>query len=817
LLRRALWSGLAAVIMAVAGIGVLWVGFPFDRSPLYQIPAGVTWSDRDGVPLRVRLADGGFDSVPGYGYRHDDWIAKAVVAAEDRRFWSHPGVDPLAVVRSCKQTASAMRRISGASTLSMQLIRMSSPHPRTLSNKTIEAFRALQMERQIGKEEILSLYLNRAPFGANVIGIEAAARRYFAKGAHDLTLAEASLLAGIPQSPTRFHPVRHADAAMRRQAYVLARMVATKMITREQMDHSLALPLRIQPNHYPFHAPHFCDMLARQSVAGATGVPTTLDLDLQLTAEESLAKLVPGLAVDGIRGAAVVVLDVRTGGIRALIGSPDFRAHVRGAQVNAALARRSAGSTLKPFVYAMAFERGTHTPLSALYDVPERFSDYDPVNFDKGYRGVVTLRDALVQSLNLPAIEVEREVGQPAFHARLRELGLRTLTRPAEDYGLGLVLGNAEVTLLDLTNAYACLARGGIYQPWRTTPAQGGQAALTGGTPNTASLAGGQASRLSWPTGFQPVVSLADRRDALSALTGGTPVLQSTSAKLTLLGGTPVLLSKGTRVFSEETCWLISDMLGGDERAMRSTGTVADIRLARFAWKTGTSSGFRDAWTVAYNPEYAIGVWLGNPDGRASPALVGMKVAAPLVWEIIRRLYPDGNGPWFAKPGAVETREVCAASGQTPCPNCPKTVHDHAIGNVSRYQTCEVHRFSREAVWPPRVAGFLRSRGDAGSMAANTGLTITSPADGSTYLYVRDANPRGGQRIPLTATAGDSSATLHWFVNDAYIGGSRSGGTVFWDLRTGTHRVVCSDSSGASRSIRIVVKEPRGALLGRRE
>lgn len=761
ILRRALWSGLAAVVTAVAGFGVLWVLFPFDRSPLYQIPAGVTWSDRDGVPLRVRLADGGFDSVPGYVYRNDDWIAKAVVAAEDRRFWSHPGVDPLAVVRSCKQTASAMRRISGASTLSMQLIRMSSPHARTLSNKTIEAFRALQMERQIGKEEILSLYLNRAPFGANVIGVEAAARRYFAKGAHDLTLAEASLLAGIPQSPTRFHPVRHADAAMRRQAYVLARMVATKMITREQMDHSLALPLRFQPNHYPFQAPHFCDMLARQSVAGATGVPTTLDLDLQLTAEESLAKLVPGLAADGIRGAAVVVLDVRTGGIRALIGSPDFRAHVRDAQVNAALARRSAGSTLKPFVYAMAFERGTHTPLSALYDVPERFSDYDPVNFDKGYRGVVTLRDALVQSLNLPAIEVEREVGQPAFHARLRELGLHTLTRPAEDYGLGLVLGNAEVTLLDLTNAYACLARGGIYQPWRTTPARGGQAALT--------------------------------------------------------SGTPVLLSKGTRVFSEETCWLISDMLGGDERAMRSTGTVADIRLARFAWKTGTSSGFRDAWTVAYNPEYAIGVWLGNSDGRASPALVGMKVAAPLVWEIIRRLYPDGNGPWFAKPGAVETREVCAASGQTPCPNCPKTVHDHAIGNVSRYQTCEVHRFSREAVWPPRVAGFLRSRGDAGSMAANTGLTITSPADGSTYLYVRDANPRGGQRIPLTATAGDSSTTLHWFVNDAYIGGSRSGGTVFWDLRTGTHRVVCSDSSGASRSIRIVVREPRGALAVRRE
>ena len=373
-LRRALWSGLAAVTAAALAFGVLWVCFPFDRTPLDRIPAGMTWTDRDGLPLRIRLADGGFDSIPCYGYRRDDWIARAVVAAEDRRFWDHHGVDPLAVVRSCKQNASALERVSGASTISMQLIRMSEPHPRTFSNKCIEAFRALQMERQIPKDEILSLYLNRAPFGANVIGIEAAARRYFAKGAHDLTLAEASLLAGIPQSPTRFHPLRHPEAAKQRQTYVLERMVAARMISREQMVNALALPLRCLPNRYPFQAPHFCDMLARQP-AGAAGGATTLDLDLQSAVEEALAKQMPGLDAAGIHGAAVGVLDVTTSGIRALVGSPDFHAPGRGAQVNAALARRSAGSTLKPFVYAMAFDRGTHTPLRVLYDVPEHFSD----------------------------------------------------------------------------------------------------------------------------------------------------------------------------------------------------------------------------------------------------------------------------------------------------------------------------------------------------------------------------------------------------------------------------------------------------------
>lgn len=743
LLRRALRAGLTTAAAAVVVFAVLWVAFPFDPAPLRRVPAGVTWHDSHGVPLRVRLADGGFDSVPGYGWHQDDWIAKAVVAAEDRRFWSHPGVDPLAAARATWQTAAARRRVSGASTLSMQLVRMSAPRPRTVSNKMIEAFRALQMERQLGKREILSLYLDHAPFGANVVGVEAAARRYFAKCARDLTLAEAALLGGIPQSPTRFNPARHPEAAKRRQAYVLERMAAHGMITAEQQANALAQPLRLQLNRHPFHAPHFCDMLARQPTGGATTVATTLDLHLQRTVEEAVASRVASLAADGIRGAAVVVLEVKSGAIRALVGSPDFHARVRGAQVNAALAPRSAGSTLKPFVYAMALERGTHTPLRVLHDVPERFSDYEPLNFDKGHRGLVTLRDALVHSLNLPAVQVQREVGQPRFYALLRELGLHTLSRPAEDYGLGLVLGNAEVRLLDLTNAYACLARGGVHIPWRTTPAP---------------------------------------PDA------------------------------GTRVFSAETCWLVADMLGGDERAMDSTGTVADIRIAPFAWKTGTSSGFRDAWTIAFNPEFAIGVWLGNPDGRPSPALLGSKAAAPLVWEISRRLYPDGTGPWFPKPAAVETREVCTVSGQTPCPDCPRTVQDHAVKGVTRFQTCEAHRFGPDPVWPPRVAEFLRTRGHAEAMAADGGgLAITSPADGSAYLVVRDANPAGRQRIPLTATAGDPAAALHWFVNDQYIGESRSGGTLFWDLRPGSHRVVCSDARGASRTVRISVRRHAAA------
>jgi penicillin-binding protein 1C len=292
------------------------------------------------------------------------------------------------------------------------------------------------------------------------------------------------------------------------------------------------------------------------------------------------------------------------------------------------------------------------------------------------------------------------------------------------------------VTLLDLTNAYACLARGGMYLPCRTIPSPA---------------------------------------------------------------------SAGTRLFSAEASWLISDIMGGDERALDSSGTVADIRIPRLAWKTGTSSGFRDAWTVAYNPDYVIGVWLGNPDGRPSRFLVGRKVATPVVWDICRRLYPAGNGPWFAKPDSIQDREVCALSGQTPSPNCPEKIHDHAIKDVSRHETCEVHLLGTEAVWPVQVDAFLKSR-DAGNDTRNNELVITSPANGSSYLFMPDMAQPQQQRIPLIAKFSNSSAILHWFVNDGFIGTSNSGESIFWPLNKGKHRIVCSDAKGRNCGVVISVK-----------
>jgi penicillin-binding protein 1C len=723
----------AGTVLAAAFFAAVHWG-PFPEEELARLPASVVLADRNGEPLRVRLGVGGFDCRPGYEPAPEHWIAKAMVAAEDRRFWSHPGVDILAIARAVGQNLVFGRRISGASTLSTQVIRMMEPRNRTLFAKVIEAFRALQLEQRHGKQEIMACYLDRAPFGGNIVGIEAAARRYFGKGAAQLSLAEAAMLAGVPQSPSRGRPDRHPAHAKRRQAYVLARMEACGYITAQERLEAFAQPLDARPGSYPLRAPHFCDWVGVPARAAKDAtVRTTLDGDLQRLAEGVLRRRLLGGAA---AGGAIVVLDVKTGAVRALVGSPDYAARRTG-QVNGAVAPRAAGSTLKPFAYALAIDRGLITPATVLTDVPLRFRDFDPRNFASTFRGLVSVRDALVLSLNLPAIEVERRAGQERFHATLRELGLATISKPAAHYGLGLVLGNAEVRLLDLANAYACLARGGGWAPVRLVESER-------------------------PPALKPI-------------------------------------------FSPEACWLIADMLSGEERAMDTTGHAADVRLPPMAWKTGTSAGLRDAWTVAWNPEIVVGVWVGNPDGSSSDELVGRKTATPIAWDLFRRIYPDNHGPWYARPTGVETRTVCAVSGCAPGPNCAQRVEDWGIAKVSRHEICPVHRNGSEAVWPLAVASFLARRSAPGPEEPAEAVRIRTPARGSTYRWMPDLDV-DAQRLALDAASDRAGETLHWFVDDKPVGKSHAGTPLFWPLERGTHQIVCSSARGPSDRVQIAVE-----------
>ena len=713
-------------VLIVMNTAVRWT--PFPDHLLREFPASVVIADREGRPLRVRLGPGDIDCRPGYLPAPDDWIALAIVASEDRRFWSHRGVDPIAILRALKQNIRAGRRHSGASTISTQVIRLIEPRPRTLRTKLIEAFRALQLERRYSKTEILAHYLNRAPFGGNIVGIEAAADRYFGKQPAELSLAEAALLAGLPQAPSRYRPDRHPDRAAQRQAYVLNRLLADNHIDHDAAAAARAQPIAVRPATYPFNAPHFADWLGVPGRAGLAGpIHTTLDLELQRLAEETLRRHIAGRSV---RGGAIVILDVQSGALRAMVGSPDYSAPHAG-QVNAALSPRAAGSTLKPFAYALALDRGLMTPQTVLTDVPARFRDYDPTNFDATFRGLVSFRDALVLSLNLPSLEVQRRIGQPTLHQTLRALGLTTLMRPPDHYGTGLILGNAEVRLLELANAYACLARNGDYLPVR--------------------------------------------------------VLES------------VPVPAPRRVFSAEAAWLIADLLSGEERAMDTTGHAADVRLPAMAWKTGTSAGLRDAWTVAYNPDHVIGVWVGNPDGAASDELIGREAATPIAWDLFRQLHPDNRGPWYARPAGVKERTVCALSGRPAGSRCGVCVQDWYIERVTLHEACPAHRPGAGSVRPREIA--LRERA---ARLVET-IRISTPARGSVFRFTT-ALAAEAQRIPLLAIGDRSGGELFWFINDRPLGTSRPGVPLFWPIEPGTHQIVCSTTHGVYDRIQITVE-----------
>ncbi len=680
---------LCAMPVLLSGL-VLHVVFRLASPPALDImPTGTVLLDRHGLPLRIALAENEIDSRPIEYASISPWVVKALIAAEDKRFRQHPGIDPFAISRAWAQNMVHRRRISGASTLSTQVVRLSEPRPRTWTTKLIEGFKALNMERGNDKQSILEQYLNRAPFGGILTGVESAARVYFDKSAADLTLAEAAVLAGLPQAPSRLRPDRHPAAARRRMRYVLDRMSALGFITPEQKIAALEQPLDAGPAPRPFRAPHFCDLVLQRHRSRNGTLRTTLDSPMQHTVEAMVARHFLDLSRKHITDAAVVVLDVETGAVRAMLGSPDYFNRRHNGMYNSALAARSPGSALKPFIYALALDQGTLTPGTMLEDSPMRLRDTNPRNFDNIFRGAVTVRDALILSLNIPALRVTGKNGLRETIDLLRELGLRSLTRPAAEYGLGIALGGGEVCLLDLVNAYACLARLGIYRPYRLTEDDdSGEAAF--------------------------------------------------------------------RVFSPEAAFMVADILGGQERSLDLFGHRADADLPRMAWKTGTSSGFRDAWTIAWNPRYVVGVWLGNHDGAGSPALVGARSAAPLAGDIFRAIGRE-PGLWYTPPAGLRERQSAGGGSEWYIPGISMAAQatGHTVEDIQ----------------------------------------IAYPVNGSAFVLTPARHL--DQTIALRAEGVPAHTPLYWFANGRYLGQAMRDTPLYWPLQTGEWQLTCVTPAGA--------------------
>ncbi len=569
--RRILWCMSSLACAAFVTFAALWHAYPFPLDRLDASPPSPLVTDRTGRILLATIAPDEQLRFPVPLARTSPWLRLATIAVEDERFYSHPGVDPLAVVRAVAQNLGAMRTISGASTLTMQLCRMMDDRPRTLASKSVEAFRALQLERLRTKDQILEAYLNTAPYGGNLSGVEAAAIAWFGKHATDLSLGEAALLAGIPQSPTRLRPDRHESAARARRSHVLARMRERGMISAEQATAADAEPICLVPaSRRPVVAPHAAFLaLARRPQGGCTTIDPRTQSDVERRVREHLPSLPPGTQV------AAVVVSVPTGEILALVGSAHPGDSAEG-QVNGALARRSPGSVLKPFIYATAFEAGVLADDSTVYDVPIMRAGWSPSNFDGDYAGRLSTGEALRRSLNVPAILVAEAVGMPRCLGVLEAAGVRLPSDVQARGGLSVVTGGVEVTLLDVVTAYATLGRGGRYLPTHLF------------------------------------------LDELVPDPAQTPPGATTGA-----AGTPVL--------DRDVCAMIDDILSSRRRCPRGMESRDARDVPWFMWKTGTSSARRDAWAVGHNRRFAIGVWVGRFAGGGSPHFVGAGAAEPLL------------------------------------------------------------------------------------------------------------------------------------------------------------------------------------------
>ena len=702
-----------------------------------RYPGGMVLRDRAGRVLRVSLGPDDVDCRPYYVASTNDWVVKALIASEDRRFLDHWGVDVPSVLRACLQNVSSMRRISGASTITMQASRLIAPHPRTLPWKYVEAFRALKLEREHDKLWIISQYLNRAPFGSNLVGVESAANGWFGKRARDLGIGEAALLAGMVQSPSRFRPDRHLERALKRREYVLERMRDLGMIDEGQYEGARTSIPRILRGPRPFAEPFFCDWAMRRAERlGLRGgdLLTTLDPDVQAHARRAVATA----SATGLSSAAVV-MRVKTGEVLALACSDDYFSADAG-QVNVAISPRPAGSTLKTFLTALAMDRGLVTPDEHLSDVPRAYHGYNPQNFEATHRGTVSTADALVLSLNLPFVQLLQRVGVANFGTTLRSLGLRNMNDSDESFGLGMAIGNVHVSLLELVCAYGCVARGGLAR---------------------------ECSAL----------QVEESRQRATA---------------------------GTRLFTEGACWLVSDILSGEERSAAALGHSADVRTSRFAWKTGTSAAYRDAWTVAWNPEYVIGVWCGHKSGKFGDAsVVGALAAAPHAWELARSLYPAHDGPWYgAAPAEVTTRTICTESGLPAGPDCPVTKTGRALRGRSSTALCSLHQRGLD--------GEVVAKGDA-LVAAFRGtdrqarkLAIQKPEDGAVFRLVKGV---GNQKIVCRVVGNVENGRLWWFVDGRNLGETRGVLPFVWNPEPGVHRISCSAEDGVSASVAITVME----------
>jgi penicillin-binding protein 1C len=735
-------------------------------------------------------------------------LISATLRYEDKYYSRHPGVNPIALGRSALDLVRFRRVTAGGSTITMQLARLRFHfRTRTATGKFTQIVRALELERHYSKAEILEAYLNLAPYGRNIEGIGAASQIYFGKSPARLTAPEAVALSVIPQSPSQ----RALLADRENPSVNLAQnnwYDRAKYITQASSpprDGLAAASLRSEPNsefsprefrarmqsQTKMLAPHFVQQLL-ELVGTPSGscrvrlaqradpthqenpgeITSTLDLAKQQLIERRISDYIATNRARGIQNAAALLVDSRTMDVLAQIGSADFSNKEINGQVDGTRSPRSPGSTLKPFVYALALEQGLIHPFSILADAPHSFGEYNPENFDREFLGPIRATDALARSRNIPAVALAAELSHPTLYEFLKKADVH-LPHPESFYGLALPLGGAEVSMQDLVRLYAALANNGELRPLRRT--------------------------------------------------SDNPIPP-----------------KGRQILSPEAAFLTLGMLGHVPRPEMNCADASNADPV--FWKTGTSHGFHDAWSIAVFDHYVLGIWIGNFDGRANSAFIGRTAAAPLLFQIIdslRTSWPQPSQPHLPPRGANLKRiEFCAVSGGLPESWCTQRVEGWFIPGVSPIKTCDVHRevlvdvatglrvplddgtreLRREVYefWPSELltlferAGLPRRSppsylpGTSTEFLARQGRApqIIAPASGAT----RDILFGSSAAIPLRAKTDADVHELYWFANKTFIGKGGATEVIAWKSSPGRYELCAVDDQGRSGACTVTVR-----------
>lgn len=808
-------------LLAVAAVLVAAYACCLPRQ-LFSVPYSTVVADRNGELLGARIASDGQWRFPPRGTVPEK-MKHCLTTFEDRYFYRHWGVNPLATARAAWQNLRQRRVVSGGSTLTMQTIRLARKKPRTLGEKIIEMILATRLEFRASKEEILAMYVSHAPFGGNVVGLDAAAWRYFGHSAEELSWAEAATLAVLPNAPSVMHLSKARERLQKKRDRLLKQLHEAEVIDSSAYELALSEPLPEAPHALPQIAPHLVGRFY-QWRNGKRSV-STVDKGLQTRVEALAARWNREFARSDIRDLAILVVDIRSNQVVAYCGNARYEEAQAGSQVDIIRSPRSTGSILKPLLYYAMLHEGSLLPDMLLPDIPVNINGFTPQNFNRQFEGAVPASEALARSLNIPAVTMLQRYGVPKFHHFLRQAGFKTLNRPASHYGLSLILGGAEATLWDVTCAYANMGRSLLRLP------QGECGLLMpagkGGGENPLPDAGAAAGR----TGDVPLRETASSDDAFSRKTDSSDdalsrETDSSDAPLQL----PADLFEPGGVW--QTFSALTEVNRPEEIDWRAIPSMHPV-----AWKTGTSYGFRDAWAVGVTPRYAVGVWVGNATGEGKPGLVGAQTAGPVLFDVFG-LLPASR--WFPRPeGVFVEAEICRRSGHLKGRFCEESDTLLILPAGLRTEACPYHRpvtlsadgteriyegcaasepvvrrswFSLPPVWEwyyrqhhPEYRPLPPFRPGCGEDAL-TPMQFIYPTSGARLVLPRQMDGSWGV-VTVELAHSHPAATVYWHLDNSYLTQTQDFHKLPLRPAPGRHVLTAVDDAGNTVSIAFFVEE----------